>query len=174
MSYWTYNVSSVFERILQRMPATVNGHLHTFAFEDPRALAQQADLVWSSHHSQTIHQISKEDINLSTEELACNSVNPPSKKKNILRAPVTRIIIHSQLLDGVFITKNTERKLGIAQILVLIHQVRETVGPVGEDKLKLFFCRYRNKNITVNLSNRYSHKPPFFGRYRRNYQFVST
>ena len=66
---------------LQRIPATVRGHLHTFAYEDPRALAQQADLVWSSHHSQTIHQISKEDINLSTEELACNSVNPPSKKK---------------------------------------------------------------------------------------------
>ncbi len=66
---------------LRRMPATVRGHLHTFAYEDPRALAQQADLVWSSHHSQTIHQISKDDINLSTEELACNTVNHPSKKK---------------------------------------------------------------------------------------------
>ena len=66
---------------LLRMPATVCGHLHTFAYEDPQALAQQADLFWSSHHSQTIHQISKDDINLSTEELACNSVNHPSKKK---------------------------------------------------------------------------------------------
>ena len=64
---------------LRRLPANVRGYLHTY--EDPRALAQQADLVWSSHHSQTIHQISKDDINLSTEELACNSVNHPSKKK---------------------------------------------------------------------------------------------
>ena len=61
---------------LQRIPANARGHLHTY--EDPRALAQQADLVWSSHHSQTIHQISKDDINLSTEELACNTVNPSS------------------------------------------------------------------------------------------------
>ena len=64
---------------LRRMPANVRGYLHTY--EDPRALAQQSDLVLSSHHSQTIHQISKDDINLSTEELACNTVNHSSKKK---------------------------------------------------------------------------------------------
>ena len=67
---------------LRRIPATVRGYLHTFVYEDPRALTQQADLVWSSHHSQTIHQISKDDINLSTEELACNSVNHRSNKKD--------------------------------------------------------------------------------------------
>ena len=66
-----------------------------------------------------------------------------------------------------------KRKLEIAQILVLIHQVWETVGPVGEDKLKLFFRCYRNKNISFNLSNRYTYKPPF-NSFRRNYQFVST
>ena len=34
---------------LRRMPAVVRGHLHTFSHEDPCALAQHADLAWSSH-----------------------------------------------------------------------------------------------------------------------------
>jgi len=63
------------------MPTTVLGHLHTFAYEDPQVLAQQADLVWSSHHSQAIHQISNNDIDLSTEGLACYFVNHPSRNK---------------------------------------------------------------------------------------------
>ena len=32
---------------LRRMPAVVRGHLSTFSHEDPHALAQHADLVWS-------------------------------------------------------------------------------------------------------------------------------
>ena len=141
------------------MSATVRGHLHTFAYEDPRTLAHQADLVWSSHHSQTIHQISKDDINLSTEELACNTVNHRLQKKYYSESSRYKNY-HSFSTSGFcFYCQKMERKLGIAQILVLIHQIRGTVGHMGEDKLKLFFCRYRNKNITVNLSNRYSHKP---------------
>ena len=42
---------------LRRMPAVVRGHLHTFSHEDPRAIAQHADLVWSSHAHQTIYQV---------------------------------------------------------------------------------------------------------------------
>ena len=77
-----HTMSTLFlNEFFRRMPATVRGPLHTFAYEDPRALIQQADLVWSSHHSQAIHQISKDDINFSTEELAFNSVNHSLKKK---------------------------------------------------------------------------------------------
>ena len=34
---------------LRRIPGDIRGHLHTFSYEDPRALAHQADLVWSFH-----------------------------------------------------------------------------------------------------------------------------
>jgi len=34
---------------LRRIPGNIRGHLHTFGYEDPRSLAQQADLVWSFH-----------------------------------------------------------------------------------------------------------------------------
>ena len=68
---------------LRRMPGVVRGHLHTFSYEDPRALAQQADLVWSSHTPQTIHQVVS-DVNsdISTETLSCNAVNPSSMERN--------------------------------------------------------------------------------------------
>ena len=84
-------------------------------------------------------QISKDDINLSTEELACNTVNHRLKKKYYSESSRYKNY-HSFLTSGFcFYCQKMERKLGIAQILVLIHQIRGTVGHVGEDKLKLFF-----------------------------------
>ena len=46
---------------LLRMPAVVHRHLHTFSHEDPRALTQHADLVWSSHAPQTVNHVLDEN-----------------------------------------------------------------------------------------------------------------
>ena len=47
--------SLVLNEFLRRMSGTVRGHLHTLDYQEPRALAQQADLVWSYKASKTIH-----------------------------------------------------------------------------------------------------------------------
>ena len=63
---------------LCRIPGDICGHLHTFVYEDPRSLAQQADLVWSCHSSQLIQQVSKDNI---AEENFCSKTHN-SRKKN--------------------------------------------------------------------------------------------
>ena len=45
----------VLNEFLRRMSGTVRGHLHTLDYQEPPALAQRADLVWSSKASKTIH-----------------------------------------------------------------------------------------------------------------------
>ena len=63
---------------LRRIPGDIRGHLHTFEYEDPRSLAQQADLVWSSHSSQLIQQVSKDNL---AEENLCSTIHN-SRQKN--------------------------------------------------------------------------------------------
>ena len=66
---------------LSRMPAVVRGHLHTFSHKDPHALAQHADLVWSSHAPQTVHQVLDDDPDFYTDSFSCNAINQPTMMK---------------------------------------------------------------------------------------------
>ena len=63
---------------LHRIPGDICGHLHTFGYEDPRSLAQQADLVWSSHSLQLIQQVSIDNL---AEENLCSTIHN-SRQKN--------------------------------------------------------------------------------------------
>ena len=66
---------------LCRMPAVVRGQLHTFSHKDPRALAQHADLVWSSHAPQTVHQVLDDNPDFYTDSFSCNLINQTTRMK---------------------------------------------------------------------------------------------